>query len=96
MSVSKELDLSQKLGGQLIYLKHNSLLSAPFNFKEGIIWSIVDEVSQKSESIVIHKLLEKCNEFSKNNNLGMTFDINELKQILHKMWKQEIITFSME
>ena len=24
------------------------------------------------------------------------FDINELKQILHKMWKQEIITFSMK
>lgn len=93
---SKELDLSQKLGGQLMYLRHNSLLSAPFDLKEGIIWRIVYEVSQKNESIEIHKLEEKCNEFSKNNNLGMTFDINELKQILHKMWKQEIVTFSMQ
>ena len=58
--------------------------------------NIRSRFNKKNESIVIHKLLEKCNEFSKNNNLGMTFDINELKQILHKMWKQEIITFSMK
>ena len=55
----------------------------------------MNKVSQKNESIEIHKLEEKCNEFSKKNNLGITFGINELKQILHKMWKQEIITSSM-
>ena len=87
-------DLAKDYGGQVFYQRFQGIRCPAFNAKEGIVWSSIVTGVKDNIGPSFSDVLLKSNQIAKDNNLGINFEKEDLKEILHKMWKLSIITFS--
>ena len=87
-------DLSKNYGGQVFYLRFQGARCPKFSAKEGIVWSAVIQGVKNNVGSSFNDVLLLSNKITKDNNLDLSFDSNEMMRILHRMWKLSLVTFS--